>query len=425
MKYEKHKLGSYDLNIISTTNFKTVRVEVKFRNIIKKEEITIRNLLKMVLLESTKKYNTDRNLVIKTEELYDLKLSSTNTRVGNYTTMSFNMTYLNEKYTEKNMQKKSLDLLMEILFNPNISLSGFDSFSFNACKNKIKKSIDSKKDNKTKYSIHGLLKNMGDGPYSYDLYGTYEDLDKITEASLYEYYKNMLQNDLVEIYVVGDIDSKEIVEYFKKSFKVNTFKKEKNSLLLEELTPRKRVKKVVEYEAVSQTKIAIGYIINNMTDYERKYVLHIYNEILGGSGASLLFNEVREKNSLTYYINSMPQGYDNILIVYTGIEKQNVDYGLKLIKKCIKDMENGAFTDTALKNAIKLVTTSVKLSNETPANIISQYYAMSILKSDDAKTRIEKFSKVTKEEVVTLASKIKLDTIFFLERGQNEEANHK
>ena len=182
---------------------------------------------------------------------------------------------------------------------------------------------------------------------------------------------------------------------------------------------------MVEYEAVSQTKIAIGYIINNMTDYERKYVLHIYNEILGGSGASLLFNEVREKNSLTYYINSMPQGYDNILIVYTGIEKQNVDYGLKLIKKCIKDMENGAFTDTALKNAIKLVTTSVKLSNETPANIISQYYAMSILKSDDAKTRIEKFSKVTKEEVVTLASKIKLDTIFFLERGQNEEVNHK
>ncbi len=420
MKYESIKLGAYNLNIITTSNFKTVRVEVKFRNLIKKEDITKRNLLKTLLLESTKKYSTDRQLVIESENLYDLKISSTNSRVGNYTTMSFNLTYLNEKYTEVGMQKKSLDFLMEIIFNPNVTANKFDTLSFNSCKNKIEKSIYSKKDNKTKYSIYGLLKNIGDGPYSYDAYGTYEDLEKINEDNLYEYYLSMLQNDLVEVYVVGDINKEEIISYFKENFKINTFKRSKPNLLVSELSPRKRVKKVIEYDNVSQTKIAIGLIINDMSDYERKYVLHVYNELLGGSGASLLFNTVRETHSLTYYINSIAQGYDNILIIYTGIEKSNVDYGLKLIKKCLKDMENGAFSSKSLSNAIKLINSSLKLSKETASGLISQYYAMSILNSDDVETRIDKFSKVTKEEVITLASKIKLDTIFFLERKEHE-----
>ena len=40
MEYIKYELGAYNLNVIKTNNFKTVRVEVKFRNVVKKEEIS-------------------------------------------------------------------------------------------------------------------------------------------------------------------------------------------------------------------------------------------------------------------------------------------------------------------------------------------------------------------------------------------------
>ena len=116
MEYIKYELGAYNLNVIKTNNFKTVRVEVKFRNVVKKEEITLRNLLKMVLIESTKKFDTERKFVIESEELYDLKLSSTSSRVGNFTTLSFNLTFLNEEYTEKGLHNKSLDFLIYSAF---------------------------------------------------------------------------------------------------------------------------------------------------------------------------------------------------------------------------------------------------------------------------------------------------------------------
>ena len=421
MEYIKYELGAYNLNVIKTNNFKTVRVEVKFRNVVKKEEITLRNLLKMVLIESTKKFDTERKFVIESEELYDLKLSSTSSRVGNFTTLSFNLTFLNEEYTEKGLHNKSLDFLMEVLFNPNVSNNKFDSLSFNNCVNKLEKSIMGRKDNKTKYSIFALLQHMGDYAYSYDQYGYLSNLKNIDEAKLYEYYKKVLMNDLVDVYVIGNVDSNEIKEYFINNFKINSFKKEKMNVLIDEVLPRKRVKVFKEEDAVNQTKIAIGLRFNDVSEYERKYVLYVYNEILGGSGNSLLFDTVREKNSLAYYINSIAQGYDNLLIIYTGIDKDRVDLGLKLIKKTIKDIEKGKFTSDMFNNAINMITSSLKLSLETQPSVINNYYAMNILNSDDINTRISKFEKVTKEDVINFSKKIKMDTIFLLEGDHNEE----
>lgn len=421
MEYIRYELGAYNLNVIKTNNFKTVRVEVKFRNVVKKEEITLRNLLKMVLIESTKKFDTERKFVIESEELYDLKLSSTTSRVGNFTTLSFNLTFLNEEYTEKGLHNKSLDFLMEVLFNPNVSNNKFDSLSFNNCVNKLEKSIMGRKDNKTKYSIFALLQHMGDYAYSYDQYGYLSDLKNIDEAKLYEYYKKVLMNDLVDVYVIGNVDSNEIKEYFINNFKINSFKKEKMNVLIDEVLPRKRVKVFKEEDAVNQTKIAIGLRFNDVSEYERKYVLYVYNEILGGSGNSLLFDTVREKNSLAYYINSIAQGYDNLLIIYTGIDKDRVDLGLKLIKKTIKDIEKGKFTSDMFNNAINMITSSLKLSLETQPSVINNYYAMNILNSDDINTRISKFEKVTKEDVINFSKKIKMDTIFLLEGDHNEE----
>lgn len=421
MEYIRYELGAYNLNVIKTNNFKTVRVEVKFRNVVKKEEITLRNLLKMVLIESTKKFDTERKFVIESEELYDLKLSSTTSRVGNFTTLSFNLTFLNEEYTEKGLHNKSLDFLMEVLFNPNVSNNKFDSLSFNNCVNKLEKSIMGRKDNKTKYSIFALLQHMGDYAYSYDQYGYLSDLKNIDEAKLYEYYKKVLMNDLVDVYVIGNVDSNEIKEYFINNFKINSFKKEKMNVLIDEVLPRKRVKVFKEDDDVNQTKIAIGLRFNDVSEYERKYVLYVYNEILGGSGNSLLFDTVREKNSLAYYINSIAQGYDNLLIIYTGIDKDRVDLGLKLIKKTIKDIEKGKFTSDMFNNAINMITSSLKLSLETQPSVINNYYAMNILNSDDINTRISKFEKVTKEDVINFSKKIKMDTIFLLEGDHNEE----
>ena len=64
------------------------------------------------------------------------------------------------KLTEKNMNEYSLDFFMNLLFKPNVQDNKFDQTSFNVVTNVLRKSINSIKDNKTKYSIIKVLEVM-------------------------------------------------------------------------------------------------------------------------------------------------------------------------------------------------------------------------------------------------------------------------
>ena len=65
MKYKRTSTYSYNLHVIKTDKFKTITVSVAFRRKIKKEEITIRNLIKELIINSSANYKTERSLIIE------------------------------------------------------------------------------------------------------------------------------------------------------------------------------------------------------------------------------------------------------------------------------------------------------------------------------------------------------------------------
>lgn len=422
LKYECINMGAYNLHLINTKRFKTVTVEVNFRRIIKKDEITKRTLLKDILLNSSNRYQTERELIIASEDLYDLKLIASSARMGNYTNLSFKIKYLNEEFSEKNMNEKCISFLMDILFNPNIDENGFKESVVDKCSKRLAKSIKSLKDNKIKYSLCKLLESIPDKPYSYNSYGYIEDLETINGKNLFDYYNSIINDDLIDIFVVGDFDSDKIKDIIKNTFNAKTFHKEKNDIIVKELEVAKKVNKIIENDNVNQSQLTMLCSMNNVSDYERKYVSSIYNEILGGSSSSMLFDNVREKNSYAYYINSNQKSYDNILLIYSGIEPGNSETVIKLIKKVLLDMQKGRITNEQIKSAKETIISAIKASLDNPSGIINTYYAKVLVNSDDVETRIKKINEVSKDSIVSFANKITLHTIYLLE-GDNNAKN--
>lgn len=422
MNCEHINMGAYNLHIINTKAFKTITVEVDFRRQIVKEEITKRVLLKDVLLNSTRRYPTERELIIESENLYDLKVISSSARIGNYTNLSFKIRFLNEKFSEQDMNKKSIQFLMDILFNPNVENNSFDKEVVEKSKEKIEKSIKSLKDNKVKYTISKLLETINDRPYSYNSYGYLDDLNTIDEKNLYSYYKDVLSNDIIDIFVVGDVDKVQVKEILKDLFETRTFHKQKNDILVKELEINKKISKYKEEDNVNQSQLTFLCSLNNLTEFERKYTIRVYNEILGGSSNSILFDTVREKNSYAYYVNSDPKSYDNILLIYSGIEPGNSEAVTKLIKKSLLEIEKGKITDEQVDNAKETIISGITATLDSPLGIINTYYAMILVNSDDVETRIENIKKITKEDIVKLASKINIHTSYLLE-GKKDESD--
>lgn len=422
MEYRKVSMRAYNLHMIKTDNFKRVYVEINFRKPIEKEDITYRNMLSDVLLDSNANYSDNRALAIEAEKNYDLIINSSNSRLGNYINSSYRMAALNEKYTEKGSFEKSFDFFMDILFNPNVKRNEFETESFDIAKRTLESEIKSLKDNKRKYSVVRMLEIMDkNSPISLRGAGYLEDLEKITQNSLYSYYKDMLNKDLIDIFVLGDIDFQKITMMFKDKFNINTIKKPKKELTYIQNTSRVIPQKLIEFDDVTQAKLSIGCKLNNLTPFESKYVMVIYNMLLGEGSDSKFFKDIREKKSLCYYINSSYTRIDNILIITSGIDRAKFNETVESIKISMKEIVKGKFTDEEVEIAKNNVISTLNSITDSPSRIINSYYANEITGLDDLETRIEQYSKVAREDIINVSKKIKIDTIYLLSGGEKNE----
>jgi len=421
MQYTKKDLASYKLHLIKTDKFKTITMRILFHTPIVKEDITTRNILSDILLTSSKEYPSRRDLNIKAEELYAADITTNNQRIGNYIVTSFILQVLNDKYTEQGNFEESLKFFSEIIFNPDTEDRKFKTDKLDIVKNNAKVALNSLKEDATGYSLIRLREAFDiNSKVSYRMPGYQEDLLKITEESLYEYYENMLNNDFVDIFIAGNFEDQEMISLIKKYFK---FKKVKKNKAPYELEIRKcRSKKLFAKETINntQSKLAIACPVSKLTDYEKKYPIILANIILGGGTDSKLFKEVREKNSLCYTIHSFFNKMDSMLTISAGIDKKNATKTIDLITENLDKMKKGKFDSRDIEVAKEFYKSAQEEIEGNEHRIINDYIQKELLQLDDKEERIKNIEAVTKQEIVKVSKKINIDTVFLLEGIKNE-----
>lgn len=426
MEYTKRETKAYNLHFIKTDKFKKIKIKINFKELIEKDKIVYRNMLSLILLEATKNYNTRRLLDIECENLYNIGVGGGTSISGNYQILSFNTTFLNEKYTEKGMNEKSLKFFLDFIFNPNIENNEFLNQAFTNAKNILEEDIEAFEESPGRLAFSKLYENMcPNTPIAYRNTGYIEDLESITPSNLYTYYKELLKKDLIDIFIIGDIDIDDMENIIKENFTINTIKQNKKSHIIEQTKFRRVPKVIKESKKINQSILIVASKLKNITNFERLYVLAIYNYILGGGADSKLFREVREKNSLCYYISSSHSGVANLELINSGIDGKNFEKALKLIKKEIKEMSLGNFSDDDITKAKINAKAALKEIEDVGEGLINIYEAHEYLDYDLIEERTKNIDKVTREDIINVAKKIKLDTIFILEGSKrNEEENN-
>ncbi|MDD2203191.1 MAG: pitrilysin family protein [Bacilli bacterium] len=423
MKYQYQDMKAYNLHLFKTDKFKTITIMINFRREIKKDEITIRSFIHLLLLLSSKKYQSGRILSSEAEGLYGPYIGANENRVGNFALTSFYMTMINEKYTEAGMNDKGMDFFKEIIFNPDVDGKGFNKKSFAIAKNEIKAKLKSVKDNPKYYSMVRMLEYMDpESPISYQS-GYLEVLNSIDEKKVYDYYKSMLHSDLVDVFILGNIDFLDMKKLVADMVSINVIKKAKKDIYINHKNFVKRLKKAEDEENLSQAKLVVGCKIGNLTSFERKYVLPIYSGILGGPSYSKLFQSVREKNSLAYYIYSNYRRADNLLTISSGINKESYNKVLKLIKEEFNNMSKGNITEDELKRAKEDMISILQNIEDNPLNLINNYMWQFLYSLDDIKMRKDEINKVTINDVKNISKKIYLDTAYLLHGGDENETD--
>ena len=413
MNYQKIECNGFNIHLINNNKFHTTNFRIYFTENVTCELVTYRNALISVLTYATAKYNTKEKLIKKCQDLYSLTPVASSNRNGRLLTTKFSLSTINSKYIEKNNLIDNILLLKEVILNPLIENNGFSKKYFDITKRELEIETKTIDEEPRLYANIELLKLFDDE----SIMSSYSDLkilSKMDEKKLYQSYKEMLENSRIDIFISGHITNpKEIVDVIKSNFIFNNHNNKLNKPVIIHEHKKELIIKD-ETKDYQQSKLSVGFKMYNLSEYENRYVSFVFNNLLGGGANSLLMRYVREENSLCYYINSFSNRMDNILIVNSGINKDNYQVVLDMIKETINNIIDGKFTLKDLNDAKMDILFGLSSIFESNKSIIDYYFGINVFNSGTYDTKVKMFKKVSKEDIIEYAKKINMERVFFL-----------
>lgn len=407
---------SVAFNTVKESRFKTMRISVTAYLPLKFETAAVNALMSLVMTRSCNKYPDFTVLSRKLSYLYGASLSSGFMKIGDAQALTFSISGIDDRYALEDdiISKELSDLLCDVIFDPLVKDGAFDTTECEQERRQLIDMIDAEFNEKRVYAKNKALALMcEDEVFSVKRYGDRDSVLKATEKDLYTAWQNMLKTARFEIIYVGDSDSSVACEVFAKRF--NEIDRKPCEISTEVVREVEAVKNGNEDMELSQSKMILGFRTAVAEPDEDTMATRMMCAVLGGTAHSKLFCNVREKLSLCYYCSSSYIRQKGIMLVESGVERENIDKAREAILGEIKAMQNGDITDEELE-ATKMSMANAFTSNcDTVGGIsghyLSQMFDKEILSPQEC---VDKVNAVTKEDVIRCAQKLKLDTVFTL-----------
>lgn len=310
-------------------------------------------------------------------------------------------TMLNEDF------EKGIELFSDIILNPIFPNDGFKEEM-----NVIKEELREWDEELEQYCEDKLfLNSFKERRIKYPIIGTSEDLEKIKQEDIKQFYKENYLPYKTSIAVVSSLEFEEvknIVEKYFETWENTSYENSKDEINYENtnLGFYKDIK-----EGINTCKVQIIFPIDELSYNEIK-ALRIFNEYFGEGVNSLLFDTLRTKNGLVYDILTKIS-YEKYIKLYKitySTSKENLDKSLELINECIQKTER--FNEDISENDMLDFIKSMKLKrwfreeqNIILAKELSTYSTM----FDDYNIYSEEFNNldaIDKKYILDVAKKV-------------------
>lgn len=364
------------------------------------------NIMTTLLVDTSLKYPDRRSTKFKLEELYNAKLHTESDIYHNSLVTTISIDSLSDKYSEEGNVLNSVKYLIDIIYKHNLN----DQKLFNNLVSLIKDEYKSNMCDSNFYAyvnfIMGLSNPLAKKYFKYN----YENIKNIGINDILDSYKNMI-NSLTDIVIVGDVGD-EVLELVNNISLNNNIKY--NSFDIKYYPFKKSVDKF--NCSASFTKIL--YKIKDF-NREKDHVFLVYQYILGGSPNSILFDVIREKNSLCYSINAYIKPVISSMIVSSKINRDNYLKYRELLDDIINNFSK-YITLEMLENSKEYFKNIYNNYQDSHDNIYVEELK-NIIYGNSIEDRILLIDNITIDDVIAFSKRIILEDEYYLEGVGNEE----
>lgn len=408
------------LHMIETEKFKTNFIGIFIITNLNRKNVTKNALIPAVLKRGTENLNTMKDISIKLEELYGSVLDASSDKIGDKQVLQFYITSIGNEYAvqDENLLEESIDILCDVIIKPKKENGMFLNTYVEQEKENLKKLIESKINNKGAYAIDRCIEEMYEGmPFGLYKLGYVDDLYEITSEILFEQYEKILSTSEIHIYISGKFSKEKISSKFSRRF--NEIKRNYDATKINDEIKinihRKEPKKVIEKQDVTQGKLVLGYKSDIQIKSSDTYKMILFNAILGGTPNSKLFQNVREKASLAYTVRSIYIKQKGSFLISAGIEINEYEKALDLIRIQVEDIKAGKFSEEDINDAKISLESAYRSYIDEQVSIINLYMGQELIGFEETiDDMIENIKSVNKEDIIDVANRTSLDTIYFL-----------
>ncbi|KGX93125.1 zinc protease [Pontibacillus halophilus JSM 076056 = DSM 19796] len=258
----------------------------------------------------------------------------------------------------------ALDVLSDMFFH-----STFDPEEMEREKKVVLEEINMAEDTPDDI-VHDLLAKAtyGNHPLGYPILGTEETLRSFTKEHIQAYMEENYTPENIVISVAGNV-SDAFISQIEQIFGSYTTGKKQSSLIL----PSFQGEHIARKKDTEQAHLTLGY--NGVSlHHEDIFSLVVFNNVLGGSMSSRLFQEVREQRGLAYSVFSYHSSHidSGLLTIYGGTGKNYLTELKDTIEETVQQLVRNGLSDKELTNSKEQLKGNILLSLESTNSRMSR-----------------------------------------------------
>lgn len=396
--------------------FKTSRVSVCGYLPLEEDSVAEYSMLSLLLSNGCADYPLPRGLNERLETLYGASVMFDCVKSGDRLLFLASIVFADDRFLPEAIFGDCVDLLMKMIFEPAVDEGGFLEHNFVREQRIQVEYIESKINDKRGYAIGRCGALMCEGePFGLTETGTLEQARQMDRRRVYDAWKRLLSRARFRVSVTAQKEHPEVFEQFLTLLKRSGRRDPYPILVQTTGRAREQVQRVDERMPIAQGKLAMGFRMEDFGPDSVSYPVMVFADLFGGGPYSMLFSNVREKQSLCYYCAARAVRCKGVMMVDSGVEFDKMEQTEKAILEQLERMKKGEFTDDEL-HASKLALCGTLRSAKDSQAVMDRWYTerwfdRPRLSPEQVEQQIR---GVTREDVVRVAKGVRLDTVFRL-----------
>ena len=366
------------LTVLRADRFKTGCLSVNLLTPHTRETAALNAVLPYVLRRGTARLPDMESLAAAMDGLYGARIEPSIRKKGETAAVGFCADFPDGAFLPDgtDILSETAMLLGEMLLDPATRGGRLRADYVESEREKLLEDIEAEINDKRAYAGQRLTEIMFRGEsYGVSKLGTLAGARKVSVQTLTRHYKALLASAPVEIFYCGAEEPSRVERVVREALAALPRSGVGPMPVTKVLTADRetRPKTVREVMDVTQGRLVMGFRFDRLFDETDYPAMLVFNAAFGGSGASRLFLNVRERMALCYYISSLIDRQKGAMFVSAGIRPEDFSQTYDGVLRELAAIGDGGLEEWELDAARRAVVSSIYASLDDQMGLEAMY----------------------------------------------------